>query len=267
APSLLLLSAAAVAENAVSGTLVGQLSAQDPDPNDTLTYTLLDDAGGRFRIQGDRVVVGDGAAIDYERASGHTIKVLVTDKAGGSATAVFRIAVTDVAERVTLVGGAGIDTLLGGSLGDRLTGLGGADVLAGLGGDDVLSGGAGRDGLTGGPGHDTFVFDTRLARTNKAHKKAELDRIADFSVAEDTIQLSKAVFSKIGKAGILKTGMLAKGAFHLGAGAHDASDRVIYDRKSGALYYDQDGTGRHEAIQIAILSKNLKMSHANIFIL
>ena len=267
APGQLLLNAAAVAEGAGFGTLVGQLSAQDPDPNEALTYTLLDDAGGRFRIQGDRVVVGDGAAIDYERAASHTINVLVTDKSGESASAIFRIAVTDVAERVTLVGGAGIDTLLGGSLGDRLTGLGGADVLNGFGGDDILSGGAGRDILTGGPGHDTFVFDTRLARTNKAHKMAGLDRIADFTVADDTIQLSKAVFNKVGKGGILKTGMLAKGAFYLGSSAHDASDRVIYDRKSGALYYDKDGTGSHEAIQIATLSNNLKMSHANVFIL
>ena len=66
---------------------------------------------------------------------------------------------------------------------------------------------------------------------------------------------------------LLKTGALAKGAFHLGSAAHDASDRVFYDRKSGALYYDKDGTGGHAAIQIAVLSKNLKMSHADIFVL
>ncbi len=44
------LSAPAVAENAAAGTEIGALLAMDPDLNDTFTFTLTDNAGGRFKI-------------------------------------------------------------------------------------------------------------------------------------------------------------------------------------------------------------------------
>jgi hypothetical protein len=46
APSILELSANTVIENVPDGTAVGILSATDPDPGDTLAYSLLDDAAG-----------------------------------------------------------------------------------------------------------------------------------------------------------------------------------------------------------------------------
>ena len=42
---------------------------------------------------------------------------------------------------------------------------------------------------------------------------------------------------------------------------------IIYNKKTGALFYDQDGTGAHEAIQIATLSKNLKMTYHDFFVI
>jgi Ca2+-binding RTX toxin-like protein len=152
--------------------------------------------------------------------------------------------------------------LTGGDLSDVIHGLAGNDVLKGGAGNDTLFGGAGRDVLTGGTGQDVFVFDTKLAKTNAAHKKTGLDKITDFVVADDTIDLSHRVFTKIGKMGVLKSG-----AFHVGAAAHDASDRIIYNKKTGALFYDQDGNGAHEAIQIATLSKSLKMTYHDFFII
>jgi Ca2+-binding RTX toxin-like protein len=61
--------------------------------------------------------------------------------------------------------------------------------------------------------------------------------------------------------------VLAKKEFHIGTKAHDGNDHVIYNKKSGALYYDADGTGAKEAIQVAALSRNLKMNEKDFFVL
>ena len=137
------------------------------------------------------------------------------------------------AKPLVLTGTPGADTLVGDGLDDLLTGLAGKDSLSGLAGNDRLSGGLGNDMLSGGSGHDIFVFDARLSKTNAANKRANLDRIADFSVPDDTVHLAKGVFTKIAKAGALK-----KAAFYTGAAAHDADDRIIYNKKTGALLYD-----------------------------
>ena len=57
-----------VAEDAVVGTAVGiTASASDADAtNNTITYTLDDDAGGRFAIDSNTGVVTVNAALDYE---------------------------------------------------------------------------------------------------------------------------------------------------------------------------------------------------------
>jgi Ca2+-binding RTX toxin-like protein len=63
----------------------------------------------------------------------------------------------------------------------------------------------------------------------------------------------------------MKPAKLAKDAFHNGAKAHDATDRIIYNEKTGALYYDEDGKGAKTAIQIATLPKKLKTMSASDF--
>jgi len=156
------------------------------------------------------------------------------------------IAVRDiVGERVS--GTAGADVLRGGIGNDRLSG--GA-------GNDKLYGGSGNDILTGGSGRDAFLFDT------KPNKKTNHDKITDFKVVDDTIWLDNAVFTKVGKNGTLKSS-----AFWTGSKAHDASDRINYDKKAGILYYDADGTGSAAQVQIASLPKNLKMTHKDFLII
>jgi hypothetical protein len=133
-----------VAEGAATGTVVG-ITATSDDPGGGATYSLTDDAGGRFAINPTTgvVTVANGALIDYETATSHTITVAATD---GSATVTesFAIAITDV-QGVTLNGKLRADTLTGTSENDTLNGNGGNDTLKGLGGDDVLNGGAGTD--------------------------------------------------------------------------------------------------------------------------
>lgn len=96
APSSPALAGATVAENAPGGAVVGTLSSVDPDAGDVLTFTLTDDAGGRFALSGTKLVVAGG--LDYETAQSHEIKVKVTDTAGNSAEKQFAITVGDVNE-------------------------------------------------------------------------------------------------------------------------------------------------------------------------
>ncbi len=95
APVIVELSANAVVENAAEGTVVGTVSATDPDAGDALTYALVDDAGGRFTIDpaSGAIMVADGSLLDYETADQHSVVVQVTDAHGLSATATFSIAV------------------------------------------------------------------------------------------------------------------------------------------------------------------------------
>ena len=53
--------------------MVGTLAALDPDPDETFTYELLDDAGGTFAIVGDTIVVA--GALDFETAAAHVVTV------------------------------------------------------------------------------------------------------------------------------------------------------------------------------------------------
>jgi Ca2+-binding RTX toxin-like protein len=132
------------------------------------------------------------------------------------------------------------------------TGIGNtlANTIAGNSAANVLAGGQGLDRLTGGAGADTFVFNTGLnAATNR-------DTITDFSVADDTIKLENAVFKAF--AALAPGATIGAAAFHSGAGvvaAHDASDRIIYNTTTGALFYDADGNtaGGVAAVQFATL--------------
>ncbi len=72
--------------------MVGTVAASDPDA-DSLTYSLTDDAGGRFAIDAatGQITVANGALLDYEDATQHSVTVKVTDPGGLSDTATFAI--------------------------------------------------------------------------------------------------------------------------------------------------------------------------------
>lgn len=154
------------------------------------------------------------------------------------------------------VGGAGTDQIIGNDAENNLSGMQGADRLFGLDGNDVLNGGAGNDQLAGGAGRDKFVFDMRPSKANNR------DRILDFVVVDDTIVLENAVFTKLGKAG-----KLSAGTFWTGTAAHDATDRIIYNKASGALLYDPDGSGRGASVHFATAGKSLKMTYADFLVI
>ena len=62
APTDLALSGGSVPENSPAGSVVGVASASAPDRGESFTYELVDDAGGRFTIDGTS---GEVPAINY----------------------------------------------------------------------------------------------------------------------------------------------------------------------------------------------------------
>ncbi len=144
-----------------------------------------------------------------------------------------------------------IENLTGSSKADILTGNKLANTISGGSGNDVLNGGLGKDVLIGGAGKDSFQFTTKLGSTN-------IDRIDDFAVKSDVIALDDDIFKKIGKVGDLDDD-----AFYIGRKAHDASDRIVYDKASGKLWYDADGSGAGKAVQFATLDHGLKLTADN----
>ncbi|MHB8863840.1 MAG: cadherin domain-containing protein [Pirellulaceae bacterium] len=89
----------AVGENAAGGTVVGITAfADDPDAMDSVTYSLDDDAGGRFAIDGGTGVVTVAGSLDREMAASYDITVRATSTDSTSSTRDFTILLTDVDE-------------------------------------------------------------------------------------------------------------------------------------------------------------------------
>jgi hypothetical protein len=264
APEKLTLSTTTIAENAGVDTIVATFSAVDAQ-GDALTWSLTDPSG-TFKISGNSLVLAK--ALDFEAGQrAFIITVEAKDKYEGKTTQSFTLDVANVIEKtgLTLIGTAGDDLLTGEAGDDLIYGRGGNDVLRGEAGNDKLWGELGNDTLLGGAGADIFVFDQKLARTNTANKRYNLDKIGDFSRVDDTIHLAKSVFSKIAKKGVLQSKEFYASTK---SQAHDASDRIIYNKQTGALLYDKDGTGAAAAIQFATIAKNLKgFSHLDFFVI
>ncbi len=91
-----------VAENSATNTVVGVTAlASDADlSTNTITYSLIDNAGGRFQIDNNTgvVSVADGSLLNAETASSHEITIQVTSTDGSVATELFSITVADVNE-------------------------------------------------------------------------------------------------------------------------------------------------------------------------
>jgi Ca2+-binding RTX toxin-like protein len=242
-------------ENKPIGETVGNLSGNDPE-SDALTFALASNPEGLFGLDstGKKIVLVK--ALDYEKATQHTISVTAKDAYGGTFTKSFTINVFNVGEKTPhiRIGTAAADQFAGESGNDRLSGLGGNDKLVGEIGADTLIGGAGNDTLGGGTEKDIFVFD------RKPNVRSNLDYIQDFLPKDDVIHLSRSAFSKISK------GTLSKKAFVVGDRFKDEDDRILYLKGAGALFYDPDGSGSAKAIQFANITKKLPISHKDFFV-
>lgn len=91
-------SGGAIGELAAVGALVGRFAATDPERN-WLTWSLADDAGGRFTIDRNSGELRLGATrLDYEAARSHSVGVVATDGSGLSATYTATVTVMDQIE-------------------------------------------------------------------------------------------------------------------------------------------------------------------------
>ena len=148
----------------------------------------------------------------------------------------------------TLTGDKKANVLTGNAGNDKLDGGKGSDSMDGGQGNDTLIGGSGANLLTGGEGKDTFVFN--------AKGPGSTGTFMDFTHNTDLIGLDAAVFGTIGQS-------LDKTEFYAKAGAvaaHDLDDRIIYNRTTGALYYDADGNkaGGTDSVLIAAFYFDVK---------
>jgi Ca2+-binding RTX toxin-like protein len=200
---------------------------------------------------GDDVITGGGGNDSLTGGAG------VDTMVGGSGNDTYYV--DNVGDVTTELAGAGIDTVyssvkrtlgadienltLTGTAAINGTGNGLNNMLTGNAGANILNGGLGNDTLAGGVGNDVFVFNTALGATN-------IDSVTDFIATDDTIRLSKTIFSKI-----INTGMLNMGRFcaSTDGSAADADDYILYNTSTGALFYDADGNKVGTAVQFATL--------------
>ena len=87
-----------VYENQIIGTPVGTTAyAKDPDITDVVTYSLTDDAGGKFQIDSETGVISTAAVLDINDGTSYTVTVQAVSSDTTQQTADFTIAVLDSA--------------------------------------------------------------------------------------------------------------------------------------------------------------------------
>ncbi len=112
-----------------SGSLIGQLGAIDPDAGDTVTFELLDDAGGLFFLSGNLLRRSESGVLDPNLGS-YTVTVRVTDSTGATYTTDIVLGSTAVTNTVVADGTSGNDVL-------DYTGGGSEYIIADAGDDDI----------------------------------------------------------------------------------------------------------------------------------
>jgi von Willebrand factor type A domain/RTX calcium-binding nonapeptide repeat (4 copies)/FecR protein len=148
-----------------------------------------------------------------------------------------------------LVGGSGDDYLAGNSSDNTLIGNAGNDTLNGEGGNDTLDGGSGLNTLSGGSGSDTFVIDPSALTEGLSL----VDIIADFSPAEDVLDLSKLMASLgIGNEGAADAAVSISssgGAAHVFVGAHEVAALAgVAGGSAISVLYDHNQPTYHEHV-------------------
>jgi 16S rRNA U516 pseudouridylate synthase RsuA-like enzyme len=76
------------------------------------------------------------------------------------------------------------------------------------------------------------------------------------------------VFKKLGtKGSAQKPVKLDKKFFTVGDKAKDKDDYVIYNKKTGVLSYDADGSGKGQAVEFALLKNKASLKYDDFFVI
>ena len=105
------------------------------------------------------------------------------------------------------------------------------------------------------------MFDTRL------NKRTNVDTISDFRYQDDSIYLENRYFTKLGSGTASKPKKFSSDMFVQNTKAQDAEDRIVYDKRSGKLYYDEDGTGAKAQVLIATLTNTATLKYHDFFVI
>ena len=135
-----------------------------------------------------------------------------------------------------------------------ITGVGigtaGADQLLGNAGVNILAGKARqRYRSPAAAGNDKFLFDTA------PNVHTNLDHITDFAHLPRQGRVERAHLQEQGRRPFRAIASLRRSVYAAAGAkaAHDASDRIVYNKTTGALYFDADGKGHVAAIEFAVL--------------
>jgi Ca2+-binding RTX toxin-like protein len=220
--------------NALNNVIIGNARANTLDGN-TGADTMRGGAGNdTYVVDNARDLVDElngGAGID-------TVKSSISFSLAGAQ-------VQGAVENLVLIGSKAIN-----GTGNALD-----NVIVGNAMANIIGGAAGNDRLTGGGGNDFFDFSTKL------NALANVDTIVDFNVPQDTVRLNHTIFT-----GLVAGRTLAAGAFFVGAAAHDASDRIIYNSANGQLFFDSNGNAAGGATHFATLAPHLALTNADFFV-
>lgn len=238
--------------NAGSNELIGGVS------NDKLAGGAGDDT--LWGNDGDDALTGGAGADSMNGGWGNdnyvvdNVDDVVTEEPSGGLDKIsssVTYALSAEVENLTLTGASVINGT-GNGKANIIIGNSAANQLNGKAGNDTLDGGTGKNILTGGTGNDIFRFTT----------KGHTDKVTDYNVANDTLQLDNGVFRALAA-----TGTLAADQFVIGTKAVDGNDFIIYNNVTGSLLYDADANGVGAAIEIAGVGIGLAMTNADIVVI
>jgi Ca2+-binding RTX toxin-like protein len=220
---------------------------------DTVTGGAGDDI---FIIQGSQAVIND-------LGNGRDVLNVISGSLNANITKTWVASADNFNNQTAILTTKGfavnLSAVVNGSNGFQLTNTGKAtsligskfdDTINGGIGNDRINGGQGNDLLNGGLGNDIFIFNSALNESNN------IDTIENFQVGIDKIHLSKFIFTGLGT----KAGKLAVNQFTLSSQTSTELNRIIYDRDTGNLFYDQDGVGDISPIQFATIMLGVEES-------
>ena len=127
-----------ISESVSNGATVGiTAQASDADVTDSVTYSLSDDAGGRFTIDANTgiVTVADASQLDYETATSHDIEVTATSSDGSTSTQMYTINTSDENEApdsIQLYPDSGVTLNTNGGNDAYIYNSNGGDIIGGL---------------------------------------------------------------------------------------------------------------------------------------